>query len=119
MNGEAAAEPVDRNPSLLEEAEGYVRSNPLPALLGALAAGLVIGFIARSLEREREPEPIRDAVNEIRGALKPFAKKTRKAYATSSEAVREAIDDAVARVKGIEVDECADPVAKWWKRLWK
>ena len=40
--------------------------NPLPAMFGAVAVGFAIGLIARSLEKEREPEPIRDA---LRGVL--------------------------------------------------
>jgi ElaB/YqjD/DUF883 family membrane-anchored ribosome-binding protein len=108
----------DRGQDLVRETENYVRGNPVPALLGAVAVGFVIGLVARSLEREREPEPIRDAVNEIRGLLEPLRKKTRKACAESSGAVHDAVAQAVERAKDLEVEHYVDPVAKWWRRLW-
>lgn len=108
----------DRGQDFVRETENYVRGNPVPALLGAIAVGFAIGLIARSLEREREPEPIRDALNEIRGLLKPLAKKTRRAYADSSHAVHDAVAQAVERAKDLDVEHYVDPVAKWWKRFW-
>ncbi|SRR5260221_4386298 len=103
---------------IFQRTESYVRANPIPALLGAVAVGFALGLIARSLETQREPEPIRDAVREIRSLLKPLAKKTRKAYAESSDAVRDAVEQAVEKAKEIEVDRYVDPVTSWWKRLW-
>jgi hypothetical protein len=108
----------DRGQDLVRETENYVRGNPIPAILGAVAVGIVIGLVARSLEREREPEPIRDALNELRGILKPLAKKTRGAYANSSHAVQDAVHGAVERARDLDVEHYVDPVAKWWKRLW-
>jgi len=108
----------DRVARLVRDAENYVRANPIPALLGAVAAGFALGLVARSIEAQREPEPIRDAVNEIRSMLKPLAKKTRKAYAESSDAVRDALKHAVGKAKEIDVDRYVDPVSSWWKRLW-
>ena len=107
-----------RTQDLVREAESYVRGNPVPAILGAVAIGIVIGLVARSLEREREPEPIRDALDDLRAMLKPLAKKTRKAYANSSHAVHDAVNHAVERARDLDVEHYADPVAKWWKRLW-
>ena len=37
-----------------------------------------------------------------------------KAYAHTSEAVREAVEQAVEKARDVDVD----PVVKWWKRLW-
>jgi len=103
---------------LARQAENYVRANPIPALIGAVAVGFALGLISRSLEKQREPEPIRDALNEIRSLLKPLAKKTRKAYAESSDTVREAVEHAVERAKELDVDRYVDPLSSWWKRLW-
>lgn len=108
----------EQGQDLFRQTENYVRANPIPALLGAVAVGFAIGLISRSLETTREPEPIRDALNEIRAMLKPIAKKTRKAYAESSDAVRDAVEQAVERAKDLDVDRYADPVSSWWKRLW-
>jgi hypothetical protein len=108
----------DRGQDLVRDTENYVRGNPIPAILGAVAVGIVIGLVARSLERQREPEPIRDAVNDLRAILKPFAKKTRKVYADSSHAVHDAVNQAVERARDLDVEHYTDPVAKWWKRFW-
>lgn len=108
----------DRGQDLVRETENYVRGNPIPALLGAIGVGIVIGLVARSLERQREPEPIRDAVNELRAILKPLAKKSRSAYAHSTDAVQDAVHHAVDRARDLDVEQYVDPVAKWWKRFW-
>lgn len=108
----------DQGQDIVRQTENYVRANPIPALLGAVAVGFAIALISRSLEREREPEPVRDALNEIRSILKPLAKKTRKAYAESSDSVREAVEQAMEKAKDIHVDRYVDPLAGWWKRLW-
>lgn len=118
MTTEEIQEPKGQARALVEQTESYVRANPIPALLGAVAVGFVLGMVARSLETEREPEPIRDALNEIRSMLKPLAKKTRKTYAESSDVVREAVEKAVERAKDLDVDRYVDPVSAWWKRLW-
>jgi len=99
---------------LVRQTENYVRGNPIPSLLGAVAVGFALGLIARSLETRREPEPIHDALNELRALLLPLAKKTRKGLSESSDAVREAVEQAVERAREIDLD----PVAGWWKRLW-
>lgn len=115
MNPESSE---NRPQDFLREAEDYVRTNPIPALLGAVAVGFALGLVARSLESRREPEPIRDALNEIRSMLGPLAKKTRQAYSDSSDAVREAVEHAVEAAKDFEMDRCVAPVTGWWKRLW-
>ncbi len=108
----------DHGQDLVRQTENYVRANPVPALLGAVAVGFAIGLAVRSIETERQAEPLRDALNDIRSALKPLAKKTRKAYAESSDSVREAVETAMERVKDVDVDRYVDPVAGWWKKLW-
>lgn len=108
----------EQGQDLVRQTENYVRTNPLPALLGAVAVGFALGLISRSFETSREPEPIRDALNEIRSLLKPLAKKTRKAYAESSDVVREAVEQAVEKAKDLDVDRYVDPLSGWWKRLW-
>lgn len=86
----------------------------MPLLLGAIAVGFVLGLAARHLERERKHEPIHDALDEIRGFLKPLAKKARLAAEHSAEVVR----DAAGRVREIDVEEYTSPVAGWWRKIW-
>ena len=108
----------DQGQDLVRQTENYVRANPVPALIGAVAVGFVLGLAVRSLEPEREAEPLRDALNDLRGMLKPLKKKTSKAYANSSDTVREAVEQALDRAKDLHVERYVDPVAGWWKKLW-
>ena len=91
-----------------------MRENPVPLLLGAIAVGFFLGLAARHLERERRHEPLHDALDEIRGFLKPLARKARLAAEHSAEIVR----DATGRVRDLDVDDYAAPVAGWWRKLW-
>ena len=111
MNIPEANEPTE---TLLQEADHYIRANPVPAVLAALAVGFAIGLLTRLAEPEPKHEPLRDALDEIRSLLAVGAKRGKKAYAQSADVVREAVEQAVEKAREIDVD----PVAKWWKRLW-
>ena len=107
-------EVTERAEDYLHETGRYVRENPVPLLLGAIAVGFFLGLAARHLERERRHEPIHDALDEIRGFLKPLAKKARRAAEHSADIVR----DATGRVREIDVEEYSAPVSGWWRKLW-
>jgi hypothetical protein len=104
--------------TLTQRADHYVRENPVPAVLTALAIGFGLGLLARLLETDRRHAPVQDCLDDtshwLGSVFAPVAKKTRRAYATSRDAVEHAAD----RVRDIDVDDYVDPVAKWWKRLW-
>jgi hypothetical protein len=107
---------------ITQRADAYVRQNPVPALIGAVALGFAIGLLARSAEPHRRHEPIQDCLDEtgdfFSSLFSPVAKKSRHAYSASSRAVRDAVDAASSKVKDVDVDDYVDPVVKWWKRLW-
>ncbi len=105
---------TDRAEEYMHETGRYVRENPVPLLLGAVAVGFLLGLVARQLERERKPEPIHDALDEIRGFLKPLARRARQAAEHSAEVVR----DAAGRVSEIGVEDYAAQVSGWWRKLW-
>ena len=63
---------------------------------------------------ERKPEPLRDALDDLRALLATSTKRGKRVYADSAEAVRDAVEHAVESARELDVD----PVAKWWKRLW-
>jgi ElaB/YqjD/DUF883 family membrane-anchored ribosome-binding protein len=112
MNTDAANEPAQ---DLLHQTDAAIRANPIPAVLAALGVGFALGLATRLLEiPERRPEPLRDALNDLRALLATGAKRGKRAYADSSEAVRDAVEHAVEKAREIDVD----PVAKWWKRVW-
>ena len=104
-----------RAQDLLSQTDDAIRANPIPAVLTALGVGFALGLAARLLEHpERKPEPFREALEDLRSLLATGAKRGKRAYADSSEAVREAVEHAVEKAREIDVD----PVANWWKRLW-
>ena len=115
-------ETESRTSDLLAGTDRYIRENPVPAVLGALAVGFAIGLLTRFIDHPAESHPVRDYVDETSSSLgtffRPMAKKTRRAYHHSSEAVREAMEQAADRARDIDVDHYVDPVAKWWRRMW-
>ena len=112
MNTDEAKE---RAHDLLRETDNAIRANPIPAVLTALGVGFALGLATRLLELpERKPEPLRDALDDLRSLLATGAKRGKRAYADSAEAVRDAVEHAVEKARDLDTD----PVANWWKRLW-
>lgn len=112
MNTDDAKE---RAQDFLRDTDNAIRANPIPAVLTALGVGFAIGLATRLLESpDRKHEPLRDALDELRAILATGAKRGKRAYAESAEAVRDAVEQAVEKARDLDVD----PVANWWKRLW-
>ena len=108
-------EAKERAHDLLCETDNCIRANPIPAVLTALGVGFALGLATRLLELpDRKPEPLRDALDDLRALLATGAKRGKRAYADSAEAVRDAVEHAVEKARDLDVD----PVANWWKRLW-
>lgn len=112
MNTDTAKEHAQ---DLLRETDNAIRANPIPAVLTALGVGFALGLATRWLEiPDRKPEPLREALNDLRDMLASSAKRGKRAYADSADAVREAVEQAVESARELDMD----PVTKWWKRLW-
>lgn len=107
--------------NFLEEAEIYIRENPLPAIVAAAGLGLAVGLLVRSSERparrDRIEVPIPKAVQhardfDYRAAVLPFlwpvVKFFTKGYASSRKTVEKAYNDA----RGVDVSKYVDPVVK-------
>jgi hypothetical protein len=107
MNTQDAKEQAQ---DLLRSTDNCIRANPVPAVLTALGVGFAIGVLTRLIEPAPRREPWQEAIDDIRDALASGAKRGKKAYAQTSDVVREAVDKA----RDIDVD----PVVKWWRRLW-
>jgi ElaB/YqjD/DUF883 family membrane-anchored ribosome-binding protein len=101
-----------------ERTELFLRENPVPTVLGALAIGLALGLAIRyaSSSSEKEVE-LKTPLGNVNWSvlslpfLWPFFKTMRAKYEDSSEAVKEGID----RVKDIDVDRYVKPLRKRWK----
>ena len=104
----------DRAQDLLRETDNCIRANPIPAVLTALGIGFAIGLLTRYVEPAPRREAWQETLDDIRQALASSAKRGKKAYEHSAEAVRDAVEQAVDKAREIDVD----PVAKWWKKLW-
>ena len=107
-----------------ERTEFYLRENPIPTVLGALALGLAIGLAIRYASRPEEPPPVsvKRALKEVdwKAAMSmpflwPFFRSVKRGYEGSTEAVREGIE----RVKEVDVDDYVKPLRKQWKRWTK
>lgn len=104
-----------------ERTEFYLRENPIPTVLGALALGLAIGLAIRYASRPVEPTPltVRNALKNIdwRGMsdpVLPYLRKARRGYNASAEAVTDAVREGVDRVKDVDVDSYVKPLRKRW-----
>lgn len=104
-----------------ERTEFYLRENPIPTVLGALALGLAIGLAIRYASRAPEPTPltVRNALKNIdwRGLSEPalpFLRKVRRGYDGSAEAVADAVKEGIERVKDVDVDRYVNPLRKRW-----
>jgi ElaB/YqjD/DUF883 family membrane-anchored ribosome-binding protein len=101
-----------------ERTELFLRENPVPTVLGALAIGVALGlairFASSSSEKEVEVKTPLGSVNWSILSLPflwPLFKTVRAKYEDSAEVVKEGID----RVKDMDVDRYVKPLRKRWK----
>jgi len=103
-----------------ERAEFFLRENPVPMILGALAAGLVIGLAIRFASSSKEEEvkaPLRRVNWGVLSLpfLWPFFKSLKEKYEESAEAVKEGVREGVGHVRHIDIRHYAKPIRKRWK----
>ena len=101
-----------------ERTELFLRENPVPMILGALAAGLAIGlairYASRSDEKEVEIKTPSDRINWSVLTLPflwPLVRGMKERLEDSAGAVRE----GVGRVKDIDLDRYTKPIRRRWK----
>ena len=102
-----------------ERTEFFLRENPVPTVLGALALGLAIGLAIRYASRPEEPPlSVRRALREIDWStispafLPGLLRSVKRGYADSAEAVKGGLE----RVKEVDVDDYVKPLRKRWKQ---
>jgi len=101
-----------------ERTEFFLRENPVPTILGALAIGLVIGLAIRyaSTAEEREVK-VKPSLGSMHWSflslpfLWPFFKSVKEKYEDSTEAMKEGVD----RVRNIDIHRYTKPIRKRWK----
>lgn len=101
-----------------ERTEVFVRENPVPIIVGALLAGVAIGWALRYATAEDEEEIA--VTPKIAGLglsslslpfLWPFLKSVREKYDDSTETLKEGVD----RLRDIDVAKYTKPIRKRWK----
>jgi ElaB/YqjD/DUF883 family membrane-anchored ribosome-binding protein len=101
-----------------ERTELFLRENPVPTVLGALAIGLALGLAIRyaSSSTEKEVE-VKTPLGNVNWSvlslpfLWPLFKTVRAKYEDSADVVKEGID----RVRDVDVDRYVKPLRKRWK----
>ena len=98
--------------------EFFLRENPVPTILGALAIGLAIGLAIRyassAEEKEIESRPSLGNVHWDFLSLPflwPFFKSLKEKYRDSAEALKEGVD----RARNIDIHHYTKPISKRWK----
>jgi hypothetical protein len=101
-----------------ERTEFFLRENPVPLILGALAAGLAIGLAIRySASSEQKETETKSPLGHVDWSilslpfLWPILKSLKEKYDDSAAAVRE----SVGQVRKIDIDRYTKPVRKRWK----
>ena len=102
-----------------ERTEFFLRENPVPTVLGALALGLAIGLAIRYSSRPEEPPlTVKRALRQIDWStvspafLPGLLRSLKRGYSDSAEAVKGGIE----RVKEVDVDDYVKPLRKRWNK---
>lgn len=99
-----------------ERTEVFLRDNPIPTIVGALALGLVFGWALRhATSREEKKIEIESPLGRFSflslSFLWPILKSMKDRYEDSAEVVK----DRVGRLRDIDVERYTKPVRKRWK----
>ena len=116
--GDTWAQTKEKAGMARQRTEFFLRENPVPTILGALAIGLAIGLAIRysssAEEKEIEAKPSLGNLHWEFLSLPffwPFFKSIKEKYRDSAEAVKEGVD----RARNIDIHRYTKPVRKRWK----
>ena len=120
MAGDAWEQTKERASVARERTEFFLRENPVPTVIGALAIGVAIGlairFSSSSSEKEVESKlPLANVDLSILSLpfLWPLFKSLRRKYEDSADVVKDGVD----RLRKVDVDRYVKPLRKKW-RAW-
>lgn len=101
-----------------DRTEVFVRENPVPVIIGALAVGVAVGWALRYATAEDEKEmEIESGVGNMNWSflslpfLWPFLKSAREKIEDSAGSVKDGVD----RLRDIDVKRYTKPIRKRWK----
>ncbi len=105
-----------------ERTEFFLRENPVPTVIGALAIGLAIGLAIRySSEAKAREAEVKSPFGDVNlGMLSlpflwPFFKQVRRRYEDSADVVKDGVREGVDRLKGVDVESYVKPLRKKWR----
>lgn len=116
--GEAWEQTKQRAGTARERTEFFLRENPIPTVIGALALGVAIGLAIRyaSSAAEKEEESKSPLGNVDLGVLSlpflwPLFKTMQRKYGDSADVLKGGVD----RLRKVDVDRYVQPLRKKWK----
>ena len=116
--GDTWEQAKERAGAARERTEVFLRENPVPTILGALAVGLAIGLAIRYASSSKEEEAeVKTPLGNLNWSflslpfLWPLFRSARERYEESTEALK----DGVGRLRKIDIDRYAKPIRKRWK----
>jgi hypothetical protein len=116
--GEAWEQTKEKAGNARERTEFFLRENPVPTVIGALALGVAIGLAIRysSSSAEKEVEAKSPLGNVDLSLLSlpflwPLFKSMRRKYEDSTDVVKDGVD----RLKKVDVQRYVKPLRKKWK----
>jgi hypothetical protein len=121
VSGDNWKQAKDRLETARDRTELFVRENPVPIIVGALALGLAAGWALRHATREEKEVEIKTPLGDFNWSflslpfLWPFIKSVKAKYEDSTETIKDVARDGVDRVRKIDIDRYAKPLRKRWK----
>src|ERR1700682_4445219 len=106
---EAAGDTWDNAKMARERTEVFLRQNPVPTILGALAIGLAIGLAIRYASSEEKEAEVKTPLGNLIWSflslpfLWPLLKSAREKYHESADALK----DGAGRLRKIDIDRYA------------
>jgi ElaB/YqjD/DUF883 family membrane-anchored ribosome-binding protein len=114
--GETWQQTKDRAGEARDRTEVFLRENPIPTIVGALALGLVFGWALRhATSREEKKIEIESPLGRFSFLSLPFLWPVLKSMKEKYEDSAEVVKDRVGRIKDIDIDRYTKPVRKRWK----
>ena len=121
--GDAWEQTKERAGTARERTEFFLRENPVPTVLGALALGLAIGLAIRysSETGRREKEEVKTPLGAVDLSfltlpfLWPFFRTVKSRYEDTADVVKDRMSEGVDRLKKVDVDDYVKPLRKKWR----
>ena len=112
----------DKAGIMRERTEFFLRENPVPTVIGALAIGLAIGLAIRySSEAKAREAEVKSPFGDVNlGMLSlpflwPFFRRVQRRYEDSADVVKEGVREGVDRLKSVKVESYVRPLRKKWR----